>query len=54
MLRRVALEGTEVSEEISASFISATRIGEIGTTLALASNGRTLRKNVGTYKSHTA
>jgi hypothetical protein len=29
---------SNISEEFSASFISATRIGEIGTTLALTSN----------------
>jgi hypothetical protein len=43
MLRRVALVGTDVSEERSASIIRVTRIGELGTTLALASNRRTLR-----------
>jgi hypothetical protein len=31
MLRRVALVRTDVSEELSASFIRATRIGELGT-----------------------
>jgi predicted nucleic acid-binding protein len=30
MLRRVALVRTDVSEELSASFISVTRIGELG------------------------
>jgi hypothetical protein len=35
MLRRVALVGTDVSEERSASFIRVTRIGELGTTLAV-------------------
>jgi hypothetical protein len=44
MLRRVALVGTDVSEELSASFIKATRIGELGTTLAVTSNRRTLRR----------
>jgi hypothetical protein len=33
MLRRVALVKTDVSEELSASFIKVTRIGELGTTL---------------------
>jgi hypothetical protein len=33
MLRRVALVRTDVSEELSASFIRVTRIGELGTTL---------------------
>jgi hypothetical protein len=40
MLRRVALVRTDVSEEFSASFIRMTRIGELGTTLALGSNRR--------------
>jgi hypothetical protein len=44
MLRRVALR-TEVSEELSASFIRVTKIGELGTTLALTSNRRTLQRN---------
>jgi hypothetical protein len=35
MLRRVVLVGTDVSEELSASFIRVTRIGELGTTLAV-------------------
>jgi hypothetical protein len=37
MLLRVALVRTDVSEEISASFIRVTRIGELGTTLTEAS-----------------
>jgi hypothetical protein len=37
MLRRVALVRTYVSEEPSASFIMVTRIGELGTTLAVTS-----------------
>jgi hypothetical protein len=44
MLHRVALVRTEVSEELSASFIKVTRIGELGTTLAVTSNRRTLRR----------
>jgi hypothetical protein len=35
MLRRVTLVRTDVSEELSASFIRVTRIGELGTTLAV-------------------
>jgi hypothetical protein len=35
MLRRVALVRTDVSEELSTSFIRVTRIGELGTTLAV-------------------
>jgi hypothetical protein len=42
MFRRVALLRTDVSEELSASLIGVTRIGELGTTLALTSNRRTL------------
>jgi hypothetical protein len=38
MLRRVALVRTDVSEELSASIIRVTRIGELGTTLAITSN----------------
>jgi hypothetical protein len=41
----MALERTDVSEELSASFIRVTRIGELGTTLAATSNQRTLRRN---------
>jgi hypothetical protein len=44
MLRRVALVRPDVSEEFSASFIRVTRIGELGTTLAVTSNRRTLRR----------
>jgi hypothetical protein len=67
MLRRVALVRADVSEEPSASFIKVTRIGVIGTTLAVTSNRLTLRdschsdergakflRNVDSYKSHTA
>jgi hypothetical protein len=46
MLRRVALVITNVSEELSASFITVTRIGEVGITLAATNNRRTLRRNV--------
>jgi hypothetical protein len=46
MLRRVALVRTDVSEELSFSFIRVTRIGELGTTLALTSNRRMLRRNM--------
>jgi hypothetical protein len=41
MLHRVALVRTDVSEELSASFIRVTIIGELGTTLAVTSNRRT-------------
>jgi hypothetical protein len=43
MLRRVALVRTDVSEELSASFIRVTRNGQLRTTLAVTSNRRTLR-----------
>jgi hypothetical protein len=35
MPRRVALVRTDVSEELSASFIMVARIGELGTTLSV-------------------
>jgi hypothetical protein len=62
MLRRVAHVRIDVSEELSASFIRVTRIGELGTTLAVTSNqrchadegGAMFLRNVGSYKSHTA
>jgi hypothetical protein len=38
MLRRVALVRTDVSEELRASFIKVTKIGELGTTLAVTSS----------------
>jgi hypothetical protein len=38
MLRTVALVRTVVSEELTASFIKVTIIGELGTTLAVTSN----------------
>jgi hypothetical protein len=43
MSRRVALVRTDVSEELNASFIRVTRIGELGTTRAVTSNRRTLQ-----------
>jgi hypothetical protein len=43
MLRSVALVRTDVSQELSTSFIRVTRISELGTTLALTSNRHTLR-----------
>jgi hypothetical protein len=46
ILRRVALVRTDVSEKLSASFIRVTRIGELGKTLAVTSNRRTLRSNL--------
>jgi hypothetical protein len=46
MLCRVALVTTDVSEELSASFIRVTRIGELGTVLA------TLHAAVASYAQH--
>jgi hypothetical protein len=46
MLRHLALVRTDVSEQFSASFITVTRIGELGTTLAVTSNRRMLQRNI--------
>jgi hypothetical protein len=60
LLRHVTLVRTDVSEELIASFIRVKRIGQLGTTLAVTSNRRTLRKsgkfdrNVGSCKRHMA
>jgi hypothetical protein len=43
---RVALVRTDVKEELSASFTRVTRIGALGTTLAVTSNRRVLRRSV--------
>jgi hypothetical protein len=52
MLRSVALVRTDVSDELSASIIRVTRIGELRT---LADDGGDkFFRNVGSYKSHTA
>jgi hypothetical protein len=45
MLHHVALVRTDVSEQLSTSFIRVTRISEVGTMLAVTSNRRTFRKN---------
>jgi hypothetical protein len=47
MLHRVALVRTDVSEELSASIIRVTRIGELGT-LAVTSNRSMLRRSTDT------
>jgi hypothetical protein len=68
-ISRVTLVRTDLSEELSASFIRVTRIGELGTTLAVTSNRRIVRRlpvschpdeggakflrYVCSYKSHT-
>jgi hypothetical protein len=45
MLRRVALQRTDVSVEPSASFIRVKIISELGTTLGATSDRRTLQRN---------
>jgi hypothetical protein len=45
MVRRVALVRTDVSQEASASIITVTRTGELGTMLVVTSNRRRLRRN---------
>jgi hypothetical protein len=45
MIRRVALVRTDVSEKLSVFFTRVIRIGELGTTIAVTSNRRTLRRN---------
>jgi hypothetical protein len=37
ILRRVAVVRTDVSEELSATFFTVTRIGELGTTITVTS-----------------
>jgi hypothetical protein len=58
MLRHVALVRTDVLEEPIAPIIRVTRIGELGATLAVTSNRRTVQRNtntnIGSYKSHMA
>jgi hypothetical protein len=44
MLRRVALVRNDISEERIASIMWVTTMGELGTTLAVTSYRRTLRK----------
>jgi hypothetical protein len=51
VLSRVALVGTDVSEEPGASFIRVTRIGELGTTQAAPSNRRTQGTSVASCRS---
>jgi hypothetical protein len=45
LLRRVVLVRTDISEELSDSFIRVTRIGELGTALAVTSNRGALGRN---------
>jgi hypothetical protein len=44
ILYRVVFVRTDVSEECIASIVRVTRISELGTTLAITSNRRTLRR----------
>jgi hypothetical protein len=53
MLRRVALVTIDVSKEPSASITKVTRIGELGTTLAVTSNRRT-NNNTSSFSSQRA
>jgi hypothetical protein len=48
MLHRVALVRTDVSQDLSASIIRVTRIGELGR-LAVTSNRRKQRASVASY-----
>jgi hypothetical protein len=50
MLRRVALVGSDVSGEFSASIIRVTRVSELGT-LAVTSNRRRLPHGVTSQKT---
>jgi hypothetical protein len=43
-LHRLALVRTDVSEEVIASVIRVTRIGELGTTLAIINNRRSVHR----------
>jgi demethoxyubiquinone hydroxylase (CLK1/Coq7/Cat5 family) len=52
MLRRVALVRTDVSQELNASIIRVTRIGELGTKLVVTSNRHTLRRTT-EYNKYT-
>jgi hypothetical protein len=66
MLRRVALVRSDVSEELSASFIREARIGELGTTLTgnvvpsspipatLMKEALSSSETFVSYKSHTS
>jgi hypothetical protein len=48
---RMALVRTDVSEERSATIIRVTRMGQLGTTLALTTNRRTLPRNTIIYRA---
>jgi hypothetical protein len=46
MLCRASLVRTDVSEELGASIIRVTKIGELGATLAVTSNRRKLQRGL--------
>jgi hypothetical protein len=52
MLRRVVLVRTHVSKELNASIIRVTIMGELGITLAVTRNTRTLRINTKLFLAH--
>jgi hypothetical protein len=52
MLHGVALVRTDVSKKLSVAFIRVTIIGELGTTLAVISNRRNLRRNTKSVASY--
>jgi hypothetical protein len=55
VLRRVALVRIDVSGELIVFIIRVTRIGKLGTTVIVTSNGSTLRSSeTSAYKNHTA
>jgi hypothetical protein len=51
ILRRVALVRTDFSEECSSSVVRVTRIGDIGTALAVTSNRNTMPGNTSVRRS---
>jgi hypothetical protein len=53
VLRRVALGRTDITEELSAPFIRVTRIHELGTTVVVTSNLRTLQRNSASIASYS-
>jgi hypothetical protein len=54
MLHRVALVRTNVSEELSTSFITVTRIDELGTMLAVTTNDQPTHTMESEYFSITS
>jgi hypothetical protein len=54
MLRSESLVRTDVSEELGASVFRVIRIGELGTTLAVTSNRRTLTPSLDISSQRTS